>query len=83
MSNHFVVYCRHCQDTISQCRCPGPGKEVRYSECKNCKVGDLENEQGFLEGEIDDLRDQLSAKQEQLIRVNVELTQAYAEAFNE
>ena len=34
--SHFIEKCKECGITISQCRCPDPNKEVRYSVCTTC-----------------------------------------------
>lgn len=36
MTNHFIIKCKECGDTIAQCRCPSPNKEVKYQVCKKC-----------------------------------------------
>lgn len=33
MSHHYIRKCRHCFVTTAQCRCPSPGKEVRWTVC--------------------------------------------------
>lgn len=38
--SHFKTVCRGCGDTISQCRCPSPSKEIRYDWCHKCKARD-------------------------------------------
>lgn len=34
--NHFIEKCKSCKIVISQCRCPDPNKEERWSLCKLC-----------------------------------------------
>lgn len=36
MSRHFVTKCSHCDRVITQCRCPGPNKEIRLDTCEAC-----------------------------------------------
>lgn len=38
MDGHFKLICKECQTVISQCRCPAPDKEIRYSICDTCKA---------------------------------------------
>lgn len=49
----------------------------------NERVGDLENEQGFLKGEIENYEEQLAALRADLVKIESDLTQAKVEAFNE
>ncbi len=35
-SKHYVVKCRECDRTVSQCRCPALDKEVRWVTCDDC-----------------------------------------------
>jgi len=30
---HFICKCRKCKRIVSQCRCPGKDKIVRYVDC--------------------------------------------------
>lgn len=34
--SHFVEKCRVCTRVLTQCRCPDPHKEVRWSICAEC-----------------------------------------------
>ena len=38
--SHFIVKCRVCGRTISQCRCPSQNKPVSYSTCSSCNNSD-------------------------------------------
>jgi RecJ-like exonuclease len=35
-ANHFIVKCKKCGGTISQCRCPSKDKSIQYSLCECC-----------------------------------------------
>ena len=49
----------------------------------NERVGYLENEIGFIKGEIDDTEEHLAVLRADLVKVESDLTQAKVEAFNE
>jgi hypothetical protein len=34
--NHFIERCRSCHIVTSQCRCPGPDKDQRFTVCETC-----------------------------------------------
>lgn len=34
--SHFIEKCQYCEKVISQCRCIGRDKIVRFSVCEDC-----------------------------------------------
>lgn len=40
--SHFIVKCKSCDATITQCRCFDKNKTVRYDLCDVCKIKIIE-----------------------------------------
>lgn len=66
---HFIENCRICKEVTSQCRCPDPNKEQRWTICDKCK-GKTQPEAGGLHGAPPILRFKVTIARQEVVEMD-------------